>query len=103
MSINVTVTTEYGTVTTSLSLLLHYGRLAGELYDHMAEVYGRQNKHMRDVRDTAVSTLVGMVMKSKVHKNNPINYRFKDHITHDESLMMEIQDAATDYGYRWTY
>ena len=103
MSINVTVTTEYGTVSTSLSLLLHYGRLAGELYDHVAEVMTRQNRHVRDYKDAAVSTLVEMVMKSKVHKNDPANYRFKNHITLDESLMMEIQDAAADYGYRWTY
>ena len=99
----VKVITEYGTVTTDLSLLLHYGVLAGELYDHMTEVYGRQNKHMRDDRPTAVSKLVLLTMQSRAYKKDPANYRFKTHITLDEGLMMEIQDAATDHGYRWTY
>lgn len=103
MTDNVKVITEYGTVNISLSLLLHYGRLAGELYDHVAEVMSRQNMHVYDYKDAAISTLVEMVMKSKVHKNDPGRYRFKDHITLDKSLMMEIQDAAEDYGYKWTF
>lgn len=99
----VKVITNQGTVSTSLDLILHYGRLAGELYDHIAGVMRQQNRHMRDVRDTAVATLVGLVMQSRIHKNDPAKYRYKNHITLDESLMMEIQDAADDYGYEWTF
>ena len=102
------ITDEYGRtrqekIETTPTLLFHYAQIAGMLYDRKKAEFDKEGRVMREVRDVAVASLVELAYKSFVHENDGFNYHSRPVLTFEQEILWRIEDAATDYDYKWTW